>query len=161
MSFPVTLSSAPSSAVTVNYATSNVTATAGSDYDSRAGTLTFGPGQTSNTISVPIHGDTAVEGNETFAVDLTGAVGATISQAHAIGTILNDDFVRCVVPRVVGKLLPRAKARIKKAHCRVGSVTRRASSNAKRNRVLAQKPRAGRRLRRGARVNLIVGRGRR
>jgi thermitase len=166
MTFTVSLSAAASSPVTVSYATSDVTATAGSDYDAASGTLGFDPGQTSRTISVSIRGDTAVEGNETFAVDLTAPSGATIAQSHAIGTILNDDsrpppLTFCVVPRVVGKLLLTAKRKIRNAHCRVGTITYRASTRAKKNRVLVERPRAGRRFARGKKVNLIVGRGRR
>ena len=55
----------------MNYATANGTATAGSDYTATSGTLTFNPGVTSQTISVPIINDTAVEGNETFTVTLS------------------------------------------------------------------------------------------
>jgi len=64
----------------------------------------------------------------------------------------------CTVPRVVGKLLARAKTTIRHAHCRVGRI--RYSSTIRRNRgkVLAQAPRPGRRLANGARVNLVVGR---
>jgi hypothetical protein len=68
---------------------------------------------------------------------------------------------KCVVPRVVGKLLPTAKTRIRRAHCRVGKVSFKASANRKRNRVLFERPRPGTRLRNGARVSLVVGRGRR
>jgi beta-lactam-binding protein with PASTA domain len=62
---------------------------------------------------------------------------------------------------VIGKRLLIAKARIRKAHCRVGTVTYRASTRAKKNRVLSERPRAGRTFARGKKVNLIVGRGRR
>jgi hypothetical protein len=65
----------------------------------------------------------------------------------------------CAVPRVVGLTLGRAKARIRRAHCRVGKITRKASSARKKDRVLAQSPRAGRKLANGARVGLTVGKG--
>lgn len=68
---------------------------------------------------------------------------------------------RCVVPRVVGRKLAKAKAAIKKARCRTGKVRRAYSRKRKKGFVLAQKPKAGRRLAVGARVNLVVSRGRR
>jgi beta-lactam-binding protein with PASTA domain len=66
-----------------------------------------------------------------------------------------------VVPKVVGQLLPAARKHIVKAHCRVGAVTYKSSSKAKKNRVLAQSPHWGRRLKNGSRVSLTVGRGKR
>jgi hypothetical protein len=92
--FVVTLSTASGQVVTVNYTTVPGSATAGSDYTTTAGTLTFNPGQTSQTIVVPVIGNTVVEPDETFFVQLTGASGATIPAAPAnqgIGTIQNDD----------------------------------------------------------------------
>ncbi|RIK82793.1 MAG: hypothetical protein DCC68_05345 [Planctomycetota bacterium] len=90
--FTVTLTNPPSSGdVTVQFGTSNGTATAGSDYTTTTGTLTFSPGTTTQTISVPIAGDTLVEANETFSVTLTNPINATISDASAVGTITNDD----------------------------------------------------------------------
>jgi len=81
-------------AFSVDYATSNGSATAGSDYTAIPLTrLNFAQGETSKTVSVTIKGDTVVEGNETFAVNLSNAVGAgaTITDGAAVGTILNDD----------------------------------------------------------------------
>ena len=66
--------------------------------------------------------------------------------------------VRCVVPYVHGKLLAKAKRRIVRAHCRLGRV-KRVASHKKKNKVVAQSPRAGKRLKKGARVNLRVSRG--
>jgi len=89
--FNVTLSAASSFTVTVNYATADGTATAGSDYQSTSGTLTFTPGQTTQTILVPINGDTTFESNETFVVNLTAPTNATILDNQGQGTITNDD----------------------------------------------------------------------
>jgi len=89
--FTVTLSAASASTVTVNYATANGTATAGSDYVAQNNTLTFTAGQTSRTITVVVTGDTTVEPNETFLVNLSNPVGATIADAQGQGTITNDD----------------------------------------------------------------------
>jgi len=91
LAFTVTLSPASASAVSVSYATANGTATAGSDFAAQTGSLTFAAGETSKAIGVVVDGDTAVEPNETFLVNLSGASGATLADAQAIGTILNDD----------------------------------------------------------------------
>jgi len=93
--FTVTLSSPFSRKVTVTYATSNGTAKAGRDYTTVSGVLTFAPGATTQTITVPVLGDTFVEPNETFFVNLTGARHATLGDAHhGTGTIINDDARR-------------------------------------------------------------------
>ena len=92
MAFTVTLSKAATSPVTVNYATSNGTATAGQDYVANTGTITFAAGETSKTINVAINGDATVESDETFTVTLSNpSAGATIKIATATGTITNDD----------------------------------------------------------------------
>jgi hypothetical protein len=67
---------------------------------------------------------------------------------------------RCKVPRVVGTKLPAAKRAITRARCRVGRV-RRARSRKPSGRVVSQSPRPGVKRPRGARVNLVVSRGRR
>jgi len=77
--------------VTVDYATADATARAGSDYIAAAGTLTFTPGTATHTITVTINGDTTSEPNETFTVTLANAVNALIGDAQGIGTIVNDD----------------------------------------------------------------------
>ena len=89
--FTVTLSGPSASTVTVQWSTSDGTATAGSDYQAGSGTLSFAPGETSKTIAVTIDGDTLVENNETFFVDLSGAVNATLADAQGGGTIVDDD----------------------------------------------------------------------
>jgi subtilisin family serine protease len=89
--FTVTLSASSSQTVTVNFATADGSATAGSDYVAQSGSLTFDPGVTSRTISVTVNGDTLSEPNETFFVNLSGAVNAVIGDSQGVGTILNDD----------------------------------------------------------------------
>ena len=79
--------------VTVNYATANGTATAGSDYTATAGTLTFPAGVTTQTIAVPVLGDTQNEANETFTLTLSPPVNAFIQFGQGTGTILDDDPV--------------------------------------------------------------------
>ena len=87
----VTLSAVSGRTVTVNFATANGTATAGSDYVAQQGTLTFQPGVTTQTISIPIVGDLIDEPDESFFVNLSGAQGATISTGQGVVTIVDDD----------------------------------------------------------------------
>jgi cysteine-rich repeat protein len=89
--FTVRLSQARTIPVTYTIATANVTALAGSDYVARTLSDTIPAGQTSRVFSVTINGNTTVEPNETFAVNLSGATGASILDSRAIGTIRNDD----------------------------------------------------------------------
>ncbi|WP_283215005.1 Calx-beta domain-containing protein, partial [Methylobacterium trifolii] len=89
--FTVSLSAASGTTTTVNYATSDGTALAGSDYTATSGTLTFAPGTTSRTITVLANGDTVFEPNESFLVNLSGATNATITDTQGVGTITNDD----------------------------------------------------------------------
>jgi hypothetical protein len=89
--FTVNLSAASVQTVTVQYATANNSAAAGSDYVSTSGTLTFTPGQTSRTITVNVTGDLNVESNETFFVNLSNAVNATIVDGQGLATLVNDD----------------------------------------------------------------------
>jgi len=92
LNFTVTLSAASSLTVTANYATTNGTATAPSDYTAIASTLlTFNPGDTIKTVAVTINGDISLEPDETFTVNLTNPTNATISKASGTGTIQNDD----------------------------------------------------------------------
>ena len=95
ISFTVTLDKAPGAgnSVSVDYATADGTATAGSDYTASTGTLTISNNKTTGTIDVPITDDSNVEGDENFYVDLTGATDATIDGAadRGEGTIIDDD----------------------------------------------------------------------
>ncbi|MGI9214038.1 MAG: Calx-beta domain-containing protein, partial [Methylococcaceae bacterium] len=87
----VTLSTAATQPVTVAYATADGTATAGSDYTSKTGTLTFLAGSTSQQIRIPVTGDTLTEADETFSVNLSNAQNAALSTASATVKIKNDD----------------------------------------------------------------------
>jgi hypothetical protein len=90
--FKVSLSAPSGQTVTVNYATANGTAQAGSDYVAKNSTLTFVPGgPLTQTVNITINSDIVVEGNETLFVLLSGAVNATVSKARGAGTINNDD----------------------------------------------------------------------
>ena len=87
--FTATLSPVSTQTVTVNFATANGTATAGSDYVAASGTLTFAPGVSTRPISVTINGGTNLEATETFTVTLSGPANAVLGTAAGTGTILN------------------------------------------------------------------------
>jgi hypothetical protein len=91
--FTVSLSAVSGQTVTVDYATSDGTATvADNDYTAvTTTTLAFNPGDLTKPVSISVNGDTKYETNETFNVDLTNPVNATISDNLGLGTITNDD----------------------------------------------------------------------
>ena len=87
---------------TVQYATSNGTATAGSDYTSTSGTLTFPtatPSGTTQTINVPLINDAVVEPSETFTVGLSSPSGATLGAITTHTVTITDDDVAAVFIR--------------------------------------------------------------
>ena len=121
LDFVVTLSKQRFTATTVAYATSDGTATAGSDYTSTSGTLTFGPLETSKSVSVPVLDDAHDEGSESLTLTLSNAAPSAvrISDATATGTISNSDpmpkawmvrFGRTVGSQVVDALGARLAA---------------------------------------------------
>ena len=92
--FAVSLSAAHRDPVSVNYATSDGTALAGSDYTSASGTLTFQPGQTSKTVTVTLLDDVHDENKETFTLTLSNpspAKTVKLADATATGSITNAD----------------------------------------------------------------------
>jgi hypothetical protein len=111
--------------VTLNYTTAepktpkgdptNDAATAGTDYNPASGQLTFNESETEKTITVEVIGDTQVEPDETFFVNLSNASNTDITQAQGIGTIKNDDTLISISDVTVtegnGRLLiPNQKA---------------------------------------------------
>jgi hypothetical protein len=91
VTFTVTLSAPYDRVVTVDFATANSLAVAGSDYHAASGTLTFEPGQTTKTVLVLVNGDRFGEPDETFAVNLSGATNALVADGQGVGTILDDE----------------------------------------------------------------------
>jgi len=91
--FQVSLSAASSEEIRVDYVTADDTATvADNDYTAASGTLVFQPGETSKTITVLVTGDTKVEPDEQFVVQLQNLFQVEPGgKTTAIGTILNDD----------------------------------------------------------------------
>ena len=77
--------------MTVDYATSNGTATAGSDYTATSGTLTISAGDTTGTIGITVLADALDEANETVTMTLSSATNATISDSTGTFTIADDD----------------------------------------------------------------------
>ena len=89
--FSVILRGQSTETVTVDYATSDGTAEAGSDYTPTNGTLAFLPNETGKTIAVRVDDDSAVEGDETFKVTLTRPQNATLQDDEGRATITDDD----------------------------------------------------------------------
>ncbi|HEX8217569.1 MAG TPA: Calx-beta domain-containing protein, partial [Allosphingosinicella sp.] len=93
MVFTVSLIGGANAPVSVSYATSNGTATAGSDYSAASGTLVFAVGETSKIVEVTLNGDSTNEIDETINLTLSNASGAAVGDALGVGTILNDDAI--------------------------------------------------------------------
>ena len=89
--FTVTLSRASDSPVSVRYATTDGTASAGSDYEAAVGTIVFAPGEIEREIRVVVTGEQTVEPDETMGVVLSDSEGAAIRDGQAVGTIFDDD----------------------------------------------------------------------
>ena len=122
--FTVTLSPVSTQTVTVNYATANGTATAGSDYVAASGVLTFAPGVSTRPISVTVNGDTTVEPNETFSVTLSSATNAVLGTASGTGTITNDDTAPILSSLAIGNAsLTRGPQRHHARHLHGDAVT--------------------------------------
>jgi hypothetical protein len=87
----VSLSDRPKQPVSVNYATQNGTAVAGSDYTTASGKVTFAVGEISKTILLPVKGDQVIESDETFLVSLNSAKQAKIADGQAVVTIQDNE----------------------------------------------------------------------
>ena len=122
LDFVVTLSRARHEATTVDYATSDGTATAGADYTADSGTLSFAIGETEKTVSVTVLDDSHDEGSETMRFTLSNPVPsatAKLGDATATGTITNSDampqawiarFGRTVAEQVLDAVESRMQA---------------------------------------------------
>lgn len=87
----VTLSASVATPVTVQFNSVDGTATAGADYTAVSGTLTFAPGVTSQTITIPVNGDLRNEGNENFFINLSNPIGVPALNTQAQVTITDND----------------------------------------------------------------------
>jgi M6 family metalloprotease-like protein len=98
LQFTITLSKAPGAPVTVDYATSDLTATAGDDYTAVSDQLAFGATETSKTFDVTVSGDYYDESNETLLVTLSNnSPGTDIVDATGTGTLNDDDTAGIIV----------------------------------------------------------------
>lgn len=100
MRFTVSLSTPTTEPVSVNYATVAGTATAGSDFVAKSGTVNIAPGGNSAVVSIDVKGDKLVEPQETFTVKLSNAVNALRWRSSGIGTIIGDDSPPSPTPEV-------------------------------------------------------------
>jgi Calx-beta domain len=91
--FTLTLSGPSVEAIAVRAITAPGTATASSDYDPINSVVIFQPGTVTRTLDVGITGDTNLESNETFFVNLSEPFGTTIADGQGVGTILDDDIL--------------------------------------------------------------------
>jgi hypothetical protein len=108
----VSLSNPSFEDIKVDYATSDGTATAGSDYVAASGTLTIPAGSTVGQVEVMVKGDTTYEPNEDFTVTLSNLVGtANLITDTATGTIRNDDKQPATLTMKVGKTHKNVGAR--------------------------------------------------
>ena len=89
--FTLTLDGASQQDVSVDYATANGTALAGSDYTATSGTASFPAGETQVEVAVPVLDDSLYEAAETFQLVLSNASGLTIDSASTAGTLTSDD----------------------------------------------------------------------
>ena len=129
--FALTLNRPSASAVTVDYATADGTATAGEDYTAASGTLTFAAGETEATLRVAVLDDEVDEGSENFFVHLSNASGAHLRGPHkkASGTIRNTDpmprawlsrFGRAAADRTVEAISRRVNEGPRESHLTLG-----------------------------------------
>ena len=88
------------STVTVDYTTTNGSASAGADYAASSGTLSFAPGETVKTVVVPITDDGADEPAETFTLGLSGAIGATVVDGVGVVTVGASDAGAIALPGI-------------------------------------------------------------
>lgn len=92
LQFLITKSGSTSITISINYATANSTASAGSDYTTASGTLTFLPSENGKVVTVTTIDDAVVEGNEAMELNLSGVTnGATIIDGLGIGGITDND----------------------------------------------------------------------
>ena len=91
MDVSVSLDKSSTLEVTVDYATSDGTATAPGHYTTSSGTLTFAPGETTKTITIPIVDDAVASGTKAFTVDLSTQVRGVLIDNSASVQINDDD----------------------------------------------------------------------
>ncbi len=108
--FEVALSWDFTQEVKVDYTTIAETAQDAVDFEPSSGTITFAIGETSKIISIPVIGENVFENDETFKVELTNPVNASILVGGAVGTIKNDDDINDLVIPTTGYITPESYA---------------------------------------------------
>ncbi len=94
MLFSVTLSAPSPETVSVNYATASGSAVEGQDYLGTNGVLVLPPGVTNASISVAVIGDSSIQTNELFFLNLSEPTNAVLGRSQAVGTIINNNSAR-------------------------------------------------------------------
>jgi sugar lactone lactonase YvrE len=107
--FTVSLDTPSTTPVTVQFATANSTAVASSDYTAASGTITFVPGETTHTILVRTTDDTLSEPTETFFVNLSNPVGATIARGQGVASIIDNEPLQVSSAKVNGGAVQRSR----------------------------------------------------
>jgi hypothetical protein len=151
--FTLTIAKAGTGSGTVTSSAGGITCgtTCAADFDSGTSvTLTATPA--GNSTFAGWSGACSGGGTCTITIDAAKTVTATFGLAA-------QKKVFCVVPNVRRKPLATAKRRIVAAHCRTGRVRKAYSKTVRKGRVISQRPRAGKKLVRGSKVNLVVSRG--
>jgi hypothetical protein len=151
----VSKSGSGSGTVTSSVGGINCGATCAADFDAGASvtlTATAASGSTFTGWSGACTGSASC----TVTMDAAKSVTATFAPPSPPQTVVN-----CVVPNVKGKTLAAAKRKIAAGHCKTGKVTTTKSKTVAKGKVISQSPRAGKKLARSAKVNLVVSRGKR
>lgn len=89
--FPVRLSAPSGRDIQVTYKTEGITASRPADFKAVSGTLVIPAGQTLGVIEVPVFGDTEIEQNELFYVELSAPLRGNLGRSFATGTIIDND----------------------------------------------------------------------
>lgn len=113
LTFTVSMDPASLADVTVDYATADGTAAAGSDYTAASNTLTFAPGDLTKAVTVDVTGDARYEPNETLTLELSDPLGgmSKIVDTQGTGTITNDDKALTALTLKVAKARTTVKAK--------------------------------------------------
>jgi Ca2+-binding RTX toxin-like protein len=175
------LSGAASYGWTVDRTPPETTITSGApDPGSSSATFSFSSSESGSTFSCSLDGAAFApctspatysglsNGSHTFQVRATDSLGNTDPTPATVSWTVSvtpppppppPSIVSCLVPKLVGKTLAKARLALAKAHCTLGKVGYKTSSKKQKGHVLAQSPKPGRRLANRARVNVTVGRG--
>jgi hypothetical protein len=147
----ITKSGAGSGTVTSSVAAISCGTTCAADFDSGT-TVTLTATPAANSTFIGWSGACGGSGSCTVTIDAAKTATATFG-------LVAQKKVSCIVPNVKRKPLATAKRRIVAAHCRTGRVRKAYSKTVRKGRVISQRPRAGKKLVRGSKVNLVVSRG--